>query len=163
MRRSIDHAVSYLVGQLNSEQSSFVLGDEIEGQKPLTQTDMAVVQNRPSRDGSLTVAVGTLVQVVGQTAPMFVSAFWADKTVRSALCSLIVPAALLLLEKKIENYLAIRTRNKNSGTVMEATQTLRFLDTTHFLPFWYHVFILHHCVVPFAGLWYGLLKETTTL
>ena len=48
-----------LVGQLNSGQPSFVLGDEIEGQKPLTQTDMAVVQNRPSRDGSLAVAVGS--------------------------------------------------------------------------------------------------------
>lgn len=84
-----------LVGQLNSGQPSFVLGDEIEGQKPLPQTDMAVVQNRPGRDGSLTVAVGTLVQAVGQTAAMFVSAFRADKAAWPALCGQIVPAALL--------------------------------------------------------------------
>lgn len=84
-----------LVGQLNDGEPSFVLGDEIEGQKPLAQADMAMMQNRPSCDGGLTVAVGTLVQTVGQAAAMFVSAFRADKAARPALCGQIVPAALL--------------------------------------------------------------------
>lgn len=108
-----------LVGQLNSGQPSFVLGDEIEGQKPLAQADMAVVQNRPSRDGSLTVAVGTLVQAVGQAATMFVSAFRANKAVWPALCGQIVPA-VLLRSKLVQNSL--------SGIFC-------FLGMTHFLPF----------------------------
>ena len=68
---------------------------EIKGQKPLAQADMAVMQNRPSCDGGLAVAVGTLVQAVGQAATMFVPAFRTDKTVRPALRGQIVPAVLL--------------------------------------------------------------------
>lgn len=59
---------------------------------------MAVMQHRPGCDGGLMVAVGTLVQSVGQAVAMFVSAFWADKTVWPALCAQIVPAALLRSE-----------------------------------------------------------------
>ena len=84
-----------LVGQLNGGDSSLVLTDKIEGQKPLAQADMAVMQNRPGCDRGLMAAVGTLVQTVGQVAAMLVPAFWADKAVLPALCGQIVPAVFL--------------------------------------------------------------------
>lgn len=87
-----------LVGQLNGGEASLVLRDEIESQKPLAQADMAMMQNRPSCDGGLTVAAGALVQAVGQAAAMFVSSFRADKAIRPALCDQIVPAVLLRAE-----------------------------------------------------------------
>lgn len=84
-----------LAGQLNGRELSLALGDAIEGQKPLAQADIAVMQNRSGRDGGLTAAVDTLIQAVGQAAAMPVSAFRADKAVRLALCGQIVLAALL--------------------------------------------------------------------
>ena len=56
---------SNLLGQLNCGNSPLVLRNEIERQKPFAQVDMAMVQDSPSCDGGLTVAVSTLIQAVG--------------------------------------------------------------------------------------------------
>ena len=84
-----------LVGQLNGGEPSFVLGDEIESQKPLAQADMTMMQNCPGCDGGLMAAVGTLIQSVGQAAAMLMPAFRAYKAGRPALCGQIVPTAFL--------------------------------------------------------------------
>lgn len=53
-----------LAGQLNSGDTSLVLGNEIKGQKPLAQTNVAVVQNSSGCNRGLMMAVRTLVQTV---------------------------------------------------------------------------------------------------
>lgn len=63
-----------------------------------TQADMAAVQDRSGCDGGLPVAVGTLIQPVGQAATVFVPAFRANEPIRPSLCGQIVPTTFLSSE-----------------------------------------------------------------
>ena len=89
---------SDLAGQQHGRDPALVPGDEIEGQKTLAQADMAAVQDRSGCDGGLPVAVGTLIQPVGQAATVFVPAFRANEPIRPSLCGQIVPTAFLSSE-----------------------------------------------------------------
>lgn len=110
---------SKLVGQLDGRDPALVLRDEVDGQEPLAQADVAVVRDRPVCNGVCRwVAAATLIQPVGQAAAVFVPSFWVN--VVNQRCA----ATLLPFQNGLETH----------SEVLSVFYTLRFFSLFSVMP-----------------------------